>query len=621
VNRITKFSDIFLPSRTRAGKPRWMSVGLALSPVICAVLWVLSVKSIDLGAMTDLGLVSVFRPGNFAALAILIAGFSVSISQRELNEPLLVWHAFVLLVLIHATPLMLYGTLRYSWAWKHVGIIDYIGRHGGVDRGIAALSAYHNWPGFFALNALITDTAGVSSPLSYAPWAPVFFNLVFLATLPFIFRTFTSDRRLIWLAVWFFFLTNWVGQDYFAPQAMGYFLYLVIIGVSLRWFSATPNPQEPGTNVSVLNRVVTFFRTRALHTSSADLTGGSATPSQRIGLLAVVVPLMAAIASSHQLTPFMMVCSLAALVVFRRCSARSLPIIAAVLTVAWLFYFATPFLMDNIDSMTETMGQFLDNVDSNLIDTSRASPGHRTVSLVGRALTVFLWGIAVLGGIRRLAKGYLDMPAVLLGLSPFLMLAGNSYGGEILFRVYFFSLPFMVYLGATLLYPAASAGRSWLTTVFVALISASLLAGLLFAYYGKERQYSFTREEIAAARYIYETAPPGSLLVEGSRNYPSQFLNYENFTYVPISREPERSQSNVINRPVETLSRWMANEEYAATYLIITRSMKAETQATGQMPPSALEKVESALLESTEFEVVFGNEDAKVFVLSERAGR
>jgi hypothetical protein len=500
-----------------------------------------------------------------------------------------------------------------------VGIIDYIARHGGVDRNIGTLSAYHNWPGFFALNALITETTGLKSPLSYAPWAPIFFNLVFLGALPLIFRTFTSDRRLIWLAVWFFFLTNWVGQDYFAPQAMGYFLYLVIIGVCLRWFPAKGAPEVSAQNRTVFGRLVFHFR----RMSSAPVVppDHAATPAQLAGLLAIVVLLMITVVTSHQLTPIMMICALTALVAFRRSSARSLPILAIVLTVTWLFYFATPFLIDNLYSMTETIGQFLDNVDSNLIDTSRVSSGHRLVSLAGRALTVFLWGAAVLGGIRRIVKGYLDLPAVLLALSPFLMLAGNSYGGEILFRVYFFSLPFMAYLAASLLYPSAAAGKSWLTTVLVVLISGTLLTGLLFAHYGKERQYSFTRDEIDAARYLYEIAPPGSLLIEGSRNYPSQFLNYENFTYVPISREPQRSQSNVINHPVDTLSRWMENDEYSAAYLIITRSMKAETQAIGQMPPASLEKIETALLQSPDFEVVFGNRDAKVFTLAERAGR
>ena len=39
-------------------------------------------------------------------------------------------------------------------------------------------------------------------------------------------------------AVVVFLLANWPGQDYFAPQALGYFLYLLTIGILLTWVCA-----------------------------------------------------------------------------------------------------------------------------------------------------------------------------------------------------------------------------------------------------------------------------------------------------------------------------------------------------------------------------------------------
>ena len=44
-----------------------------------------------------------------------------------------------------------------------------------------------------------------------------------------IFRALTDDRRLVWLAVWVYTCANWVGQDYFSPQAFSYFMYLTLI--------------------------------------------------------------------------------------------------------------------------------------------------------------------------------------------------------------------------------------------------------------------------------------------------------------------------------------------------------------------------------------------------------
>ena len=102
------------------------------------------------------------------------------------------------------------------------------------------MNAYHNWPGFFALGALLTEVAGFNSALSFASWAPLFFNLIDLGALLLILRACTTDRRLIWLSVWFFYLTNWVGQDYFSPQGLNFFFYLVIMAILLQWFKMEP---------------------------------------------------------------------------------------------------------------------------------------------------------------------------------------------------------------------------------------------------------------------------------------------------------------------------------------------------------------------------------------------
>ena len=53
---------------------------------------------------------------------------------------------------------------------------------------------------------------------------------------------------------------------------------------------------------------------------------------------------------------------------------------------------------------------------------------------------------------------------------------------------------------------------------------AVLLAAFMFAYLGKERANYFTDDEIAVVTRFYDSAPAGSLLIEGSRNYPGSML-------------------------------------------------------------------------------------------------
>ena len=81
--------------------------------------------------------------------------------------------------------------------------------------------------------------------------------------LRYVFRGLTRNTRLVWLALWVFFIITWVGQDYFAPQAMAYALYLACIGLLVR---------RPVTR----------------------------------SMLAPFVVMVAAVAASHQITPMML---------------------------------------------------------------------------------------------------------------------------------------------------------------------------------------------------------------------------------------------------------------------------------------------------------------------------
>jgi len=588
-----------------------------LLPVLGAlVLWALSLPLIDVRRMTDLGLLSVFPLTIYLALGVLTLGFCLILARPHPPAWMLALYVIVLIVVIHGTPNILYGTLRYSWAWKHIGIVDYIQRHGSVNPQIAALDAYHDWPGFFAFNALLTEAAGFASSLAYAGWAPVFFNLLNFCALWLLLQTFTTQRRLIWFTIWLFFLANWVGQDYFSPQAMNFFLYLIVMWICLKWFGVA----EPRVRAllwkwrtpSKLQAVVDRLKTDRPVQPDAPAPTAS-TPLQRVGLMTIIVAIFLVMTSSHQLTPFMTISAIGLLVIFDRCYVRWLPVLMIVILGLWLMYGADIFLIDRLSSIFSSVGQFANNLDANLVDVTHLSAGQQLVSLLGRALTGGLWLLALVGGWRRWRQGYRDwLPLILLAAVLALPLI-NSYGGEILFRVYLFSLPSTAFFAAAVIYPEpvlSEAPRARWASVG---LTAALLIGFLFAYYGKDRQYYFTPDEVAAAQYLYSSAPPNSLLVEGTRNYPTQFLNYENFTYVPIEREPRSSWQKVVADPVKVLSSWLRNNRYAATYLLITRSQKAEIDALGPLPPGSLEAIEQALLNSPEFRIVYRNADAVIF--------
>lgn len=592
---------------------------LPLALVLCAVLfWGLSLQGIDPRDMNDFGLLSILPPSFYVALCIIALSFCVLLSRPEPPAGLMWLHVATWIVFIHGTPNILYGTLRYSWAWKHVGIIDYILRHYSINPGISTYNAYHNWPGFFAVGAFLTEVAGYPNALPFAGWTQVFFNVLDMGALLLIYRAFTEDGRLVWLSLWFFYLSSWVGQDYFSPQAQNYFLLLLILGIWLRWFSTVTPP-----DLKKIKRWLPSQWVAGLFHRLISLTNPSRPPEttlyQRVGLIAVVIPLMAVIASSHQLTPFMLIFAMTLLALFYRCEVRMLPFLMLVFTVAWMGYMAEAFMQGNLKEMIESIGQLTQNAESTLsrVDLVQVSFGQRVIAYMGRGLTIGVWGLGLLGGIQRLRLGHLDLAAGLLAITSFFLLATSDYGGEILFRVYFFSVPFFAFFVAAIFYPRTNWGGSWRTTVGIICVSLTMLIAFLFAYYGKDRQYYFTPAEVEASQFLFNLAPQGSLIIDGTRNYP-WYQNYEFYRYVPIANEPKESRANIMADPVQVLSRWMGNENDTAAFLIITRSQKSEVDMVGKMPAGSLERIEKALIQSARFKVLFANADATVFTLASR---
>jgi hypothetical protein len=560
-----------------------------VSLVSAALLWVISVRSVDESRIGSYGLVPLFPITFVAALAILIVSFCLFVYRDRAPAAILVAHVVALIVILHGTPLIVYDHLRYSWAWKHVGIVDYIQRNGTVDPDIGLFNAYHNWPGFFAFAALVTEAAGFESALGLAAWAPVIFNILFLGAVFLLLRLFTTDRRLIWLGLWFYFLTQWVGQDYFAPQPLAYVLHLIILWICLAWLGR--DAIQPRVSIWLWrpSRFVLSLLDRVLgRAKPADPPTTEPPLWQQQALLGTAILLFAVIATSHQLTPFMTILAVSALVVFDRCRVRGLPLLFIVLTVAWMISGALVFTQEHVLAEIEAFGQTEGNISSTLIDTSRADPSMRVVALAGRALSASVGLLAFLGILRRLWHRYRDLVPMLLCGSPLLVLAGSSYGGEVVFRVYLFALPFLAFFAAALIYPAPAAGRSWWGLLLSILLSGAMLAGFGLAYYGKEEINHYTDGEVAATRYLYRIVPSESLIIEGTSTYPIRDKYYDRFSYVPIvvaTDDPSHSQCSYTADELVSL---MADPVYPGTterapaaFLIVTRSQLASIRLLG----------------------------------------
>ena len=569
------------PGTGSATHMRSIALSLAI-PLVAVALWAWSFSGAEPRDMGVLGLLSLFTPVTAFALALLLGGFLASL-YKGLPSWVLGTFLVTYIVLIHGTPAVLYGTLRYSWAYKHVGIVEYIQRHGSVDTTLDAGQIYQNWPGFFAGGALLTDFSGQSDVLQIASWAPVVFNLSTVIVLRYVFRGLTRNRTLIWLGLMFFLLINWVGQDYFSPQAVGLILYLAMVGLMLR----------PMSHVAM------------------------------IGPFAVIV---AAVALTHQITPLMMLMAVVALTALRRTNAWQLPIVALTVIAGWAFTGALDYTLPNLRELVSEFGNVVDNADQTL-EKANAITGTALLVVWGGRSTVAIAGLLSVFGIwsnrnkqgnwhRWDGMGARGIAAILM-LLPGILVLTTGFGGEVLFRAFLFASPFIAILAAETCLPRDGQGFPLRSLVSAGVVIALVTPGFLLGYYGKEQQNYFPPEEVEASSWVYTHAAPGSLLVEGSPNYPARFIDYEKFTYVPLDREPEESIRGLLSDPAARLSAWLVDSKYTEGYVLITRGQKIAVNAEQSMPEGSLERIEEELRQSDRFEIAYETTDATVFRLSD----
>lgn len=551
--------------------------GQLLAPPMALLLWLLALHNVHPASMGDLGLITALPPTYWAALAVLTAGFSIAVRQRDTSPLLLLAYLLVLIAIVHATPTLAYPELRYSWAWKHVSIIDYLQRHNSLDPNGGELSAYYQWPGFFTLNALILKATGLASAQSYAAWAPPVLNTMMLGPLLLIFRSATRDRRLQWAGLWIFYCGSWVGQDYFSPQGFAFVLYLTVLAVLLKRLARGP-------------------------------ASGSAGP------LALLTLPIAAIDSSHQLTPIMLVTATAALAVERRSRRVAIWMLGAscALMAVWDATVARSFLSQNLGSLLKSFGTLDANAGSGMIALGAASTGQVIVADIDRALSAGIWALALWALVRRrhrLGRARL----LLLMLAPLPAIVANNYGGEMLFRVYFFSLPAAALLAATILIPRN--GPSRIAPFALPATLAALVTALLFSYYGKEQMNYFSPTEVQAAQYLADHAPTGSLIISETPDYADAYADYEKTERVWLLAAPpdKQIQALAISDPVSAIRTAAAGWSSGPAYFILTEAEVAEIQMQGLLPSGDLDALLADLTAANGFTPVYRQSDAVVF--------
>src|SRR5436305_3577254 len=423
-----------------------IDTALYLAPFGAFLAWCLSLQAINIRQMNDLGLVSVFPPLLLGTIVFITACFCILLYRKRIRISALCVYFALLIIMLYGVNTLIEEMPRFASVYKHAGYTEYIMRTGTVD---PTLTAYFSWPGFFSLSAFITKIAGYLDILNFATWAPIFYNIFYFGPLYMLFTSFTNNKRIVYLAIWLFYLTNWVGQDYYSPQGLCFFLYLTMIAILLKWFKTSPHA---GPNSSVRCSPKLPFLTGLYRWLTApDPLTEPLQLRQRYTLIVCVIVIFAFVVFSHQLTPFFTILSVFALVLCRRCSLWWLPLLMTVMTVLWIVFMSQSFLAGHASDVFSGF-QLSTSLSENVTSRVAGDAQHLFITRMRLVMSLFVWGCACVGGFLRWRRGYQDATIILLALTPFLLFVIQPYGGEMLLRAYLFSQPSMVFLIATLLH-------------------------------------------------------------------------------------------------------------------------------------------------------------------------
>ena len=594
----------------------------ALLPVAIAT-WLVSLRSVDRGAVDDWGLLHALPATFFVAVGLLLASATLALTRPSPSTPRLVLHLVALVVVLHGTVPLLFPEPNYPWAYKHIGVTDYINRHGSLD---PTVDIYQNWPGFFAVAAWFTRIAGVGSPLAFAKWVPIYFNLVYCLELGLITRWLPLHRRERWLALFLFAAGNWVGQDYFAPQALAFVFSLAVFGMVLAWFRA----DAPPAPLRLARRVARWTVRAAPPVDEGPPDTARVSGRARVLALACLFGVFAVLVVSHQLSPFLVLLGVGLLVVGGMVRPRW---VAAVLAALALGYLAahlgylrseghlagSPFSPREI---IKALSNPFDNAHSQGFQTAHPMPGRRLTALGAPALILGLWVLGSIGALRRLRGGRRTLLLAVLAASPALIAMGENYGGEAIFRIYLFSLPWTAVLAASALVPGRDHPRPGRLSVLLTGAALATVVGLFFsAFYGSVELYRVRPGALAASRYFYEHAPPGSALGLVAPNVPGRVAaNYDLFvntsTPPPLSgmKELQGRELGAADLPIlDALYREYVPQVRGGLFLSVSADQETYVRVLGLMPDGAMARLSLALAESREWHVFYANADAVIF--------
>jgi hypothetical protein len=549
----------------------------------------------------------------YAGFAVFVISATCELVRARISPWRMAVHAVVLVFMLYGTAPLVYYEGRYEWMYKTVGVVQYITAHHKLD---PTIDIYQNWPGFFALVSWFDKVAGVSTALSYAKWVQVLFELAALPGLYVIYSALSLSTRQRWTAILLYSATNWIGQDYFSPQALSTVLSIGLMAIAMRWLYAGAPPTRQSNGPPPIQQRRGVDKLIGL---SAEARSQRFTP--RAGAVLAIAAIFSLLAITHQLSPYMLVEQLAALAAIRLLRPRWLPVLLAAIAVAYLI--PRYSYVDSNYGLTKTLGHFFTNLKPPSFSAPNVAPAEKFIQRCTEVLSVGVWALAGLGAWLNRQAGRPVLGLLLLAYSPVMLLALGSYGNEGILRVYLFSLPWSVALAAMALAPARTAAAAaqpsrvaaiaarlrraarsmadalrvpdgWRKPGVVRIPVALGVALALFfpAFFGDDAFNYMTKAEVDATTTFWLKAQSGHVYLAIDAAPVADTWRYNLFPWSPIFGSTLYQTPTAVTYSIAEQLAQRANHKShgnAPAYVMITNNMVAFNNAYGITNPSAFE--------------------------------
>lgn len=510
---------------------------LDLLPIVLAAVavlsWLLGLHAIEPSSLDGWGLVGQLGPLILLSYPVLIAAGVLELIRPDRRTWVLALITVAAVVLVYGLQPAVESAARLPVPWLHAGFSEYIAQNGAV---LEAYDTRFSWPGFFAAAAMLGRAVGVDNPMALLNWAPVVLGgmavLAMRALAGAVFRTGPA----VWLATWIFLLANWTEQEYFSPQGTVMVLFLAALAVTVRYLV------KPG--------ILDGGRVKLSARPAPD-----GTPRTRIWAIFLVIGFTAAMAPTHQLTPYVLVAMLLVLLLFGRLRPAWLPVFAAVPVVAWFVFGARGFWTSQLHLLTDSIGRldssFRQGISQRLsgtaptggtgvsatgdpadLSTGAVDAAHQAIVTLRMGITGAVLVLAVIGYIVLRRRGTRTWTLPALAVAAFLPALVQPYGGEVFVRSYLLALPWLaiggaVALGALVRTPSAAgvggtggaaeadrrSGSRTLGAVLVGTVLVVLGLSTVVARGGNDAYVTNTSADVASVEWIYANAQPQDIVV------------------------------------------------------------------------------------------------------------